>query len=100
MLAENGPKLGTGFLAAFDQTGVLNRNRLNRQDTQMLDPAEHDFNAPRTAKQTWRVGALFDDRLNGYPITRDGMLVAIAVYSGGTEPARKNAEQIVAALNR
>lgn len=48
----------------------------------------------------WKVGETFDNRLNGYPITRDGLLVAIAVYSGGTEPARKNAEQIVAAMNR
>lgn len=47
----------------------------------------------------WSTTDKFDHQLNGYPISRDGALVAIAVYSGGTEPARKNAELLVRALN-
>ena len=40
----------------------------------------------------WSTTEKFDHQLNGYPVSRDGALVAIAVYSGGTELARKNAE--------
>jgi len=48
---------------------------------------------------TWKVSEKFDSQLNGYAITQDGRLVAVAVYSGGTEPARENAELIVTMLN-
>lgn len=47
----------------------------------------------------WARGERFDLHLNGYPITRDGVLVAVAIYSGGTEPAKENADLIIRALD-
>lgn len=47
----------------------------------------------------WKVGDKFHNQLNGYAITSDDALLAVATYRGGTEPARMAAEKIVKAVN-
>jgi hypothetical protein len=46
----------------------------------------------------WTVGE-YDYRRDGWPILKDGIEHLLAVYRGGTEPARQTALQMCAALN-
>lgn len=47
----------------------------------------------------YTVSDYYDHRLNGWPILEFGHPVAVALYRGGTDPARDMAQQIVDALN-